>query len=60
LVVVFDCSEHSGNIVDGDAGGDTPRRDTDAVADEQVAITPGDVVEVDLTIERSTDGSHGD
>ena len=41
-----------------DARGYTSPGDPDAVADEQVAVTARNVVEVDVAIERSTHGSH--
>jgi hypothetical protein len=59
LIFVLDGSQRSGDVVDGDACGNPAPRDSYSVADEQVTVTAGDVVEVDLAIERSTDGSHG-
>ena len=50
--------EDVGDVVDGHACRDTSSGDADAVADEQVAVAAGDVVEVDVAIERSTDSSH--
>ena len=58
LVVVLDRREERRNVVDRDSGGDTSPGDTDTVADEQVAVAAGDVVEVDVALERSADGPH--
>jgi hypothetical protein len=58
MIVVADRCEHVGDIVDRNSRGDSSSGDTDAVADEEVPVAAGDVVEVDFAIERSTDGTH--
>jgi hypothetical protein len=55
---VIDCREYCWHVVDRDAGGNTSCRDPHTIADEQVSVAAGDVVEVDLAIKRSTDGTH--
>ena len=59
LVVVLDRGQACGRTsASGDACGDTAAGDADAVAYEQVAVAAGDVVEVDVVVERAGDGAH--
>jgi hypothetical protein len=55
---VLEPGKEVGDLVYGHACGDSSSRDSDSVAYEQVAVAARDVVEVDLAIERSTDGPH--
>ena len=47
LVVVGDSAQGGGRLVEWDTPGDATTRQADAVADEQIAIAAGDVVEVE-------------
>jgi hypothetical protein len=55
---VFDLGEEPGDVVDRNPRCHASPGNTDAVAHEEVTIAAGDVVEVDLAVERSADGPH--
>jgi hypothetical protein len=57
-VVVLDAGEERDRLVDRDARGDATAGEPDALADEQVAVAAGDVVEVDVVAERDGDRAH--
>jgi hypothetical protein len=58
LIVVFDGDEDAGDVIDRDAGCDPSSGNSYAIADEQVSVATGDVVEVDFSIQGSTDCPH--
>ena len=58
-VVVLDRAQHVADLVDRPAGGDTTAGDADAVAHEQVAVGPGDVVEVEGGLRVAGDARDG-
>ena len=58
VVVVFDRREEPDGFVDRHSRGDTAPGEPDTVADEQIAVTSGDVVEVEFDVERKRDGPH--
>jgi hypothetical protein len=57
-VVVDDRPEELDGVVDPHAGGHTAAGEPFTVADEEVAVASGDVVEVDVDVEWTCDGAH--
>jgi hypothetical protein len=55
LIIVFDAGEKGWNVVERNTGGDSASGNSHPVTHEQVAISAGNVVEVDVAIERSAD-----
>ena len=58
-VVVLDRAQQFADLLDRAAGGDATAGDADPVAHEEVAIGPGDVVEVERGFPLVGDAGHG-